>query len=322
MGDNEWTSYMESLKRANGVVSPLKRFFSRVKVLEDKKADMLYILNSVETIKHTISKIRQGQIITQKEHNQIAEFIKKQWLSTKIVDIWSENPFLDCQYEYIHAHEDSVLISLIHDYPLVVDADTINEDNSEWWLISITKDNMTMFIQIVNDDKGNPSIRYCSDSYDWFVSAKDDPDNKELIELKRSNKAIFVQKKVDAKGIITVQKVADLVGEHNGAFDKDNLAVLYKQNSMFSIIHKSESVDWNLQVKEVLTFKRSSRFDVMFDKYNTFEAESMGVGKVICKKCYNEQWEFIGIDVFKKLRLGGEKKLNNLCRHIDWLTNI
>ena len=314
------TSYRENLKKAE---SSLERLSSRFRVLEDKKVDMLYILNSVEAIRQTISKIQLGQVITEKEYNLIDEFIKKQWLSTKIIDIWLENPFNDCQNEYRNAHDDSdVLISLIRNYPLVVDADTINEDNSEWWLISITKDNMTMFIQIVNDDKGNPSIRYCSDSYDWFVSAKDDPDNKELIELKRSNKAIFVQKKVDAKGIITVQKVADLVGEHNGAFDKDNLAVLYKQNSMFSIIHKSESVDWNLQVKEVLTFKRSSRFDVMFDKYNTFEAESMGVGRVICKKCYNEQWEFIGIDVFKKLRLGGEKKLNNLCRHISWLTNI
>lgn len=298
-----------SIEQVSGKVDTI---VSQLWKIEEHKWDILKLLNQTEEIINIFWKMKLGKMITSMEYNKIIEFFQN-----GDVKIWKSDKWIFFQGIFDWNKRKSDLANFIEQYPLVIDADEIDEDNAEWWLITTSKNNETRFIQIIKDDKGTPSIRFASKAYYWHaVLPKDDPDNKQLIEIKTSNQTIFLQEEVAPDWIITVQKIADLVGEHNGTFDRDNLSVLYKRDSMFSIIHKSELADWTLKIEEVLTFKRSSRYDVMFDRYNSFEAQSEDIGKIICKKRYNEQWEFIWIDVFKKLRLGGERVIHNNCRWI------
>lgn len=287
---------------------------SQLGKIEERKWNILKLLNKTWEIIKIFRKMKAGKIISLRDTKVMNDFIQN-----GDIKIWESDKWIFFEGILDWDTQTSYLAKFIEQYPLVVDADEIDEDNAEWWLITVIKDEMTMFIQIIKDDEWVPSIIYCSDAYEWVVSLpKDDPDNKKFIQVgqPRKDKTIFLQKEVDPSWVCHITKIADLDGECNGEFDKDNLAVLYKKNSMFSIIHKSELINWKFQVEEVLTFKRSSRVDVMFDRYNCFEAKSDDIGKVVCKKRYNEWWEFIWIDVFKKLRLGGERIIHNNCRWI------
>ncbi len=303
-----------SIGQVSGKVDTL---VSQLWKIEDLKSALLRLLNGTGEIINIFWKMKLGKIISSREKATIIDFFQN-----GDVKIWKSDKWIFFQGILDWNRRKSDLAKFIAQYPLVVDADKIMKISEEDPLIIIEKDEETRFLQIVKDDKWDPSIRFSSGGYRWFVLVpKDDPDNKQLIEIIQWNQTIFLQKKGNPNGIIDIQEIANFVGEHKGGFDKDNLAVLYKENSMFSIIHKSELADWTFQVKEVLLFKKPSWVAIKFDEYNSFEAEHPKIGKVICKKRYNESWELLWIDTFKKLRLGWEKRINSQSRSIDWLTS-
>ena len=306
----------EPLINIEQVSDKVDTLVSQLGKIEERKAALFKILNESEEIVSIFWKMKAGKIITLKESIIMNDFI---WIGD--IKIWESDKGIFFNGILDGNIQESDLANFIGQYPLVVDADKIDDDNAEWWLIPVIKNYMTMFIQIIKDNEGAPSIIYCSDAYTWSPSLpKNDPDNKELLEIENCNQTIFLQKEVDPSWVLHIQKIADLAGEHPMPFDKDNLAVLYKENSMFSIIHKSELANWKFQVKEVLLFKKPSWVAIKFDEYNSFEAEHPKIGKVICRKRYNDWWELLWIDTFKKQILWSEKRINSQCRSIDWLT--
>lgn len=320
MENEKSISYLDSIKDAS---TSFERLLSRFKTLEDKKADILYILNSVETIKQTIYKMKQGHIITRVEYTQMKDFIKKNWLSTKIIDIWSENPLLDCQHEYIKGKEDSSLLSSIMcNYPFVVDADEVREDissqlwdwiaeiwqNWEWWLVKK--------IELPNWEKGISTLFDYNNSQGWALTfSQDEYDKYGLIEV--INHKVISQ---DSYNIMFLQREKEPLDRFIRVwtwnyhmlqdFDRDGIWFTFGWWPYYYLIYKDTSPQW-IKIYKISAYLKSN-WDAIkkwFDSFNTFEAEIHKFWKVTFKKSFDELWKLRWICAFKQKRFGWEKQV-------------
>lgn len=319
MEEKESTSYPDIIKESN---PSFERVFSRFKILEDKKTDILYIFNSIETIKQIIYKMNQGYIITKTEYNQIEEFKKKGGLSTKIIDIWVENPFNDCQYEYINGNKDSnLLTSLIDNYPFVVDADEVREDvwsllgewiaeiwkNWNWWLVKK--------IELPDWKKGISTLFDHNHSQGWALTFSQDEYHKygliEVIDHKvisqDSYNIMFLQREKEP-----LDRFVRLWWNYHMLqnFDKDGIWFTFWWWSYYYLIHKDISSQW-VKIHQIWAYLKSNWDDIRkwFDSFNTFEAEIHKFWKVTFKKSYDDSWKLIWISAFKKKRFGWEEQV-------------
>lgn len=319
---------MEQQNIPHGIIKKIllisKEVESQSVELNSHKQELLDVLSNMDKFSKILSKMKEWKIITKNEQSKVWETFRSHFVLSKTQ--YGENNLFQKYNKYME--ENTELLKFITYYPLVVGARAVCEDDEENPILpdgliqvqelGIGGVGLIRKVGFENWEEGIEKVFHLTRDRGKIVFDKEEYIKYGLIEHRctmfdgPAYQSTYFQKEIAQDGKISfVERWAFNIRKY---FDQDDIAIVWDGRG-YAFLYKNKLADGTIELVKIgKTFDAPAiNIEQWFGLRDNVINGKVGFRKVFFRKCY-EQWQFVGIDGFKKLLFGEEKKIDELCR--------